>query len=743
MPFVADQAPAQRKGRFVPDEPAGPPMVQPKISTEGMPAPQVNPSATAGLGLPTSLSDLGQRLEGAVGDTVGAGVNAVRGLASGATTAASGYARMLGFPNAADKIEALPSKIPNTESGNAQAAALAHGVQAVGDTQQALLEKAGLSSANAGLASPIEQAALTLVPGAGPLRSAGRAVRGAVAEVPAIVSRAAGISAPVAEGGPVPQAGQPVHPVARAMQAGFEASPSEVSAATGAPVDQLPGSRIQSMTETPQTRMEQNNRNVTRATQIAAQELGVPQTDVITKAHIAEADARAGAGFDRAAAAVPAVQNPLEATGQAISHALEDTTQTAAKPAVKAQLRRMQAGLENGQYSGQQLMKDVQYLRDNEQFDGAEALQNELGNQLKGQPVQLQDYLDARTQYAKNRDIEAMTQRSGGRVNPAVAKNLEEVKGRPLSGGLAEISNAANALPESMRLPSAVTAAAPPVEKPTFLGIAQGVGKAVGQRVLPKISSPEMQAKLRGAVPAPGPLPQGPQQTGLPNVSQSALPIGPGGSPATLAPPEGPVPPRSPVRGPLGEQLAMQGPNADLAPPEGKTPNRPAVRGPRGEQIPLQGPNADLAPPEGKTPNRPAVRGPRGEQIPLQGPNADLAPPEGQTPGHRYMGPEGDQGELDLGSGGSPSPFAPPPGDVGAEPLGSVLARNQGRLELPTRAGRKSDIRGNGPRPLPAGEPTVPSGGIAPEVGGLHPRLGDYIRYLIEHGPAPRGRHGE
>jgi hypothetical protein len=101
----------------------------------------------------------------------------------------------------------------------------------------------------------------------------------------------------------------------------------------------------------------------------------------------------------------------------------------------------------------------------------------------------------------------------------------------------------------------------------------------------------------------------------------------------------------------------------------------------------------------------------------------------------------GGQTTLPL-HGGSPSPFAPPPGKVGTPPLGAVLARNTGRLPVaqqpPEGRGTVPPQRvvvpphvdenptppsGPAPQPLP-----VPAAGVQPPEGQLPRRLGDFLR---------------
>jgi hypothetical protein len=619
----------------------GPKLSQPKISTEGMPPAEVHPQST--------LDKVGDYVSGVAANAIG--LNRAHDAASAILAPISGYAGIAGAalpgpPGQGERwvhgVQSLANYVPHTDPNAPVREAGANAVQATG-------EAAGLSPANAGAILPAAEAGLTVLGG----RQGAAVERANTAEAAANANAA--------------RAAAPEHPVARAMRAGFEASPSEVAASTGTPVEKLPGSTIEANTETPLMTQQRLARNVTKGTNIAAEEIGAPKTDVITPEHIAEAKKAPGATYDRTGALVENVGGEgrpqvKQETIDGLQSVIDEDKQTdMAKAGTRKDVQRIITGLKSGKYPGSQVIKDIASLRDDGSpaaLRGAESLEAELGNQLQDNPKALADYTAARQQFAKIYDVEAITQKYGGRVNFAAAKSLEHTRNRPLTGGLAEISNAGAALPESTAPPSATKATAHQLEKPTLLGIGQSVLKAGARKVMPAISSAAQQEKLRNAVPVPGQLPVGPPQAGIPNVRQLEVPGGaPGG---TLEPPPGP---------PLGRSF-------------------------RG--------------------------GPAGQ---------------GAT------GPEVAQRDIEdvAGPGGSPAPFAPPRGKVGPGPLGSVLARNAGRLptaQLPPEAGTATpppaaaDLHPapgrtatNGPQPLP-----VPAAGVQPPEGQLPRRLGDFLR---------------
>jgi len=381
------------------------------------------------------------------------------------------------------------------------------------------------------------------------------------------------------------------HPIAQVQRNGFEIAPNDIPRASSTPASEVPGSTRQGMTETPADTAARQQRNVIKSTNIAAQEIGLPPTDIITPRYTAAARLPAGAAYDRVGAAVGTIDKPATGAVDTLRSMATDNSAQAAPAQVRAQMGRMADGLESGTYSGPRLIQDISYLRTKGAYDAANALEDELGAQVKAKAPDMQDdYQGARQLFAKIRDVEDSLK--GSVVDPQKLKQLRDgPQGRPLSGGLDDIAEAAAQAPNSVRLPGTVLAGDVPHTK---TGVVTSLAKGAIKPFVPMPSQAQIAASARGG----GPIPMGPYPRGLPTTGQGNL---------------------------LGDALAGGG-NYDLAPPEGQTPARPAARGPLGDQLSLQGPNGDLVPPEGTAPGRRPI-GPTGPQTEADLPGAAILSP--------------------------------------------------------------------------------------------------------------------
>ena len=116
---------------------------------------------------------------------------------------------------------------------------------------------------------------------------------------------------------------------------------------------------------------------------------------------------------------------------------------------------------------------------------------------------------------------------------------------------------------------------------------------------------------------------------------------------------------------------------------------------------------------------------------------ANAAPPPGPLPTGPYQRGIATPRQLELQ--GPSADLTPPPGEVGPQPLGAALAQP---APLPRPIQQQIKLRderaqqpGGGTTPTPP--IPEPYGGAQPPEGQLPKRLGDYLRYLMEHGPAP------
>lgn len=459
-----------------------------------------------------------------------------------------------------------------------------------------------------------------------------------------------------------PAPGTVAHPLQRAVDKGFQVAPNDVPGGSGTPLSDVPGSSWQHFTETPTSKAERQHGNVTQATQIASRDIGVPETNVILPEHIAEAKVAPSATYTRTGELIPKVENAADQTKAALQAVLdEDRPQFQASAAVRKDAQRQLAGLESGQTSGTQLMKDIQFFRDDgspASIKAARALESEMENQLTAQnPKGLADYQAARQQFAKIYDVEASLK--NGRLDPQALAARAAEEGHPgMTGGLEDIRNAATAAPNSVRLPGVVEAGHTPHSR---TGAVADVLKAGLRKVAPDLGAPDRQGAIAGAAGGPIQVPvTGPHQSGAALPSQPRLPMGPGGPRDVLEAPPGQVTPGATVLPPRPDFQFGAGTPGPYTPP--------LERGPDGNLRP-----ADRLPQSGGT-------GPvyepmqRGAQVPQSTSQLNL----------------GDQVIRQL-----------------------RMAQESGVRSAP----RKADIRGDGPNPLPA-QATPGRGASAP--GSLH-----------------------
>ena len=367
----------------------------------------------------------------------------------------------------------------------------------------------------------------------------------------------------VLDAGAVPEPVANPTPMQRVTQSGFQIAPNDVAQRTGTPIKQVPGSTIQATTETPGTVAARRQANVSHATNLAAGDIGLPNTDQITPEHIEAASKVPGAVYDHTGAAIPQVGsvNPVrDATRVALADAVADQTPGGQlPPAVKRQVSRVMEGLNGENYNGSQMIQDISYFRKaGVNAPGArvvaDALQDEMENQLKGQPQTLADFQGARQTFAKIQDVQDSLK--GGRVDPqAVLRLRDGARARPLSDGLADIAHAADMAPNSVALPGATVGESTPMNK---VGALAAAGKKVIGAVTPDISKPAFQARIAGAARAPAPMSEMPVPPAQPSPN------------IRLTPPTGQIGAEPPSQ--LGFELAP-GPAAPL-------PNPPA--GPQG-----------------------------------------------------------------------------------------------------------------------------------------------------------------
>jgi len=510
---------------------------------EGQPAPAA-PAAAPAPAAPAAPEGVLARLSHVPGDMAGVSENilsAATGAIAQPVSGLVGLARLpfVGPEQATRDINGVQNAMtysPRTEGGKGG--------------QQAIANVTGAASDALHRALPDNPAAQTFIPAAleaaatvGPLGKglvSARLARNATEAAAATAAR----EAPT--------------PMQRATQSGFQIAPNDVAQTTGTPISAVKGSTVQNLTETPGTLAARRQANVSQATQIGAREMRIPATDQITPEHVEAAKSAAGATRDQLAQSVGPMSDPLlPDTVQALQDAVsEDRPQNAVAAATKRDVPRMIAGLQSGQYPGKQVFKDVQFLRNDGSpaaMQAASALENEMENQLKGQPDTLADFQDNRTHFAKIYDVEAALKNN--RLDPQAMLRQRDTWERPLTDGLEEIANAASVAPNSVRMPSPVVGESTPMSK---VGVLSSVGKAIAGKVLPDNATPARQAAIAGSARAPGMLPEAAGSSTTAPVPPLALGTPPGAAGAAprqlgleLAPGR-PAPPQFGLEAPPG-----------------------------------------------------------------------------------------------------------------------------------------------------------------------------------------------
>lgn len=214
----------------------------------------------------------------------------------------------------------------------------------------------------------------------------------------------------------------------------------------------------------------------------------------------------------------------------------------------------------------------------------ANAVENELMRNVPADSPIAREFVQARQDLAKLHDITAVTQRGAGQVDPQAVANLARA-GAPLSGGLARVAQAAQAMPGEMVHPMSWSGGSAMVPG-SHVGV---IRKLIGElRHLPgmDVASEGFQEAHYGA---PGePIPEGHTP------------------PVELTPPAGTVG-QTPQQGSLGSlpQPAAR-PPAELTPPEGTAhePYQQPLRGYEPNREPMARAEWDQAALKGIKPRR-------------------------------------------------------------------------------------------------------------------------------------------
>jgi hypothetical protein len=497
---------------------------------------------------PLSTGDIARRVAGAglktalestpIPATAGLAENALSGITSGVGSLADVIHGS--EPGAHDYTYR-----PRTEAGKALAegqAAAAHAASPVidaalrSDAKDFGLDPEAFSTTVRERVPEALGAVSTIAPLAGgAAKFAGPAVRGVTRGVSNVGAAEATAAARAA--GPAQSALEEV------QRNGYQVLPSSVPARNPSvkPGD-VPGSFKETLTSSPQQTEQVIRNNAVTSTGHIGSDFGTPNATKLLPQHYAAAKVAPGKFYDAAGSAIDVVGKNapmLPETRGILKKALADNSPDAPNVMVKQQLERIDKGLESGDYKGPQIVKDISFLREQNNPTArfvADQLENEMGNQLQNQPKVLGDFRNARTEFAKIFDAQDAT--IGGQIDAATYARLARRRPDLLTGGAAKVAQAGDEIPHLTRLPSP-TANKSPVGS-TILGtarnlIAPQIAKLPGMNLL----DPRLQQRIGQSAPPPGPLASPTRIIGPPGLKPTGgiqPPLGVALSPSTAPP---------------------------------------------------------------------------------------------------------------------------------------------------------------------------------------------------------------
>lgn len=302
---------------------------------------------------------------------------------------------------------------------------------------------------------------------------------------------------------------------------------------------------------------------------LAAQDIGIPEKPKLTPADYDAAGVPHKKTYTDTGNIVD-MSKPSQSVQQALTDISTDQTpQGMVQPKIRNQITRVQNAMATGNYSGPQAIKDISWFRQNGARDVADAIENEVGDQLakNGNPAQLAAFQNARTQFAKIQNYQDAT--TGGVVDAQDFKRLTEKSPHLLTGNAKIIAQAGGELPGLTRLP---TAQAPASALDRALGLVKlgTVVPKLAEVAAGKIGGSDMFQNGMGRAMTPT------EQSYVPTYGKKAAP--PSQSFELQTPPgaAGSPPRQGEIPLPQGRAAA---PKLDLTPPEGSTGVEPRQLG--------------------------------------------------------------------------------------------------------------------------------------------------------------------
>lgn len=440
----------------------------------------------------------------------------------------------------------------------------------------------------------------------------------------------------VVEGANKPVVGTGMDAVQTARARGFKFTPGGVESRNPAAAlnDEVP----QSFAVTPNDRRAIDLHNQALSTEVAGEHIGLKGARNLSTKNFDDARLPHYATYKDTGAALGEGLKGSDDLLSTLQSRLADTTQTALKGPVVAQVQRIVNAASSGNLSGPQMVRDISWMRANGGRDVAKALETEMEGQLAAtnNTQQLEKFRDARTSLAQIRNLQDASK--GGQVDVSKLVQLDQKYPNLLTGNLKLLAQSGAASPQDFRLPSGVQPGSSPISKPTWAGIATNAVKKAAKTVAPgkfDVTSDAFQNKFGGVA--------------SPTEASYFKDLGKRPAPPSkafeLEAPQGAagVPPRQ------GGMELPQGPEAapklDLAAPEGEVGVNPRQLGMEIAQGRPAAPRIDLAAPEGELGEPPSRQ--LGMQIaqgrPLEEQHLALKPTEGTIEPHQpsLLGHEG------------------------------------------------------------------------------------------------------
>src|SRR5579862_1037578 len=312
------------------------------------------------------------------------------------------------------------SPSPNFGEHNFVPAALQHApnVEPPGQVQRTTLGGELLDKIQGPLADTVRENAGPAATLVGAVAGAPGAVRGGAAALEGV--SLPGAAAREAEAAGAARRATAPTPIQELNTAGYKYRPSDVQARNPT-MQSVPGSLRESVTSSPEQTQQIVRDNSALSTKLIGEDIGVPNATKLTPQHYAEARLAPGADYDRVGEAVGTVEKPATGSTGTLNALATDQSAQAMPAMARAQAARIASGLESGQYTGPQLIKDISYFRQVGGISGraaANALEDELGAQVQAKaPAMSGDYEAARTKFAKIQNAEDST--TGGLIDAA------------------------------------------------------------------------------------------------------------------------------------------------------------------------------------------------------------------------------------------------------------------------------------------------------------------------------------